>query len=110
MLIFLDHKIKIITKIKKEIECLYLNRSSLEHGVVEAPVGQLCHTIGRADVSLELGDLGEDWKLARLLESSEAVGQRSGLGGDDHNWGVSPIGSCDSSHEVTVLKAQLVLS
>ena len=74
MLIFLDHKIKIITKIKKEIECLYLNRSSLEQGVVEAPVGQLGHPFGRADVSLELGDLGEDWKLACLLESSEAVG------------------------------------
>ena len=45
-----------------------LGGSALEHGVVEAAVGELGHPLGGNDVGLVLGDLGEHRKLVRFLD------------------------------------------
>src|SRR5205085_6547427 len=77
-----------------------LRRAHLEHGPVEAAPRDLGHALGVVDVPLVPGDLGENRQLLGLLEAAEPRRHGAGLGRDEHDRRVRPVGCRDSGDEI----------
>ncbi len=77
-----------------------LRRAALGERPVKAAPGEFGDAAGTADVSLVLGDLGEDRQLLGLLEPAEAHGRRAGLRRNGHDRRMGPVGRRDRGHEI----------
>ena len=86
-----------IEKIPRNIQ---LCRTTFGHRQVEAAGGYFRYALGAVDVSLKLGDLGEDRQLVRFLETAQADGSRASLWGNGYHWAVRPISGSDRGDKI----------